>query len=136
MAHSLVGLPDDPYTRRMEVQLIRLADDEHYDEGWERVTDESDLYGIDAAKLAGEPWWQVSVAAAEFVRGEPFAGEFRQRIAAALSGIAGVQSVDEEDREVWLVTGHPPSAEALIQVVAGVLDELASRIRPHIYDLE
>jgi len=70
--------PADRPTRRSVP--IRLADDEHYDEGWERVTDENDLYGIDAAKLAGESWWQVSVAAAEFVRGEPFEGEFRQRI--------------------------------------------------------
>ena len=133
----LPGRHDGPYTLAMPVQIVPLPDyDEHYDQGWERVTDEFELYGIDASKLAGKPWWQVGVAAAEFISAPlpaEFQSDFRHRIATALRSVAGVERVDEEDREVWLVTGQPPSALALIEAVAPVLDDLAPLLRPHIY---
>jgi hypothetical protein len=115
----------------MPVQVIQIPSDDQYDEAWERVTDEPDILSVDAAKLAGEPSWQVGIAVAEFMRGEPLAVEFRQRIAAALSAVAGVQRVDEEDTEVWLVTGSP-SGEALIQAAAAVLDDMAPRLRAEV----
>src|ERR1700733_6798065 len=124
----------------MPVQIVPLPDDdEHYDEGWERVTDEFELYGVDASKLADKPWWQVTVAAAEFISARlpaEFQTEFRDRIATVLMSVTGVDRVDEEDREVWLVTGQAPSALALIEAVAPVLDDMAPRLRPHIYPAE
>lgn len=124
------------YNRAMPDHLVRLDDDEQYDEGWERVTDDPQIRGVDACKLAGEPWWQVGVGVAEFVGGAPIEGEFRQRIATALRAVAGVQRVDEEDTEVWLVTGQPPSAEALIQAVGAVVDDMAPRLGPLVYGHE
>jgi hypothetical protein len=121
----------------MPVRITRVpADDDTYDETWERITDQADLYGIDAGHLADTSWWQVGVAAAEFIRGPHLDGlqaEFQQRIAAALAGVPGVQRADQEDTEVWVATGQPASARALIEAVAAVLDDMAPRLRPHIY---
>jgi hypothetical protein len=104
------------------------------EESWERVTDDPDLKGIDARKGSGESWWLVFVAVAEFIREEPLESELRQRMATALSAVPGVQSVDEEDREVWLVTGAP-SGEALVRAAAAVVDDIAPRARAHLDSL-
>ena len=117
---------------RDQIRRIPADDlDDDTDEAWERVTDDPDFLGVDATHIAGESWWQVGVAVAEFVRQDPLERELRQRIARALGGVHGVQGVDEEDREVWLVTGTP-SGEALVQAVAQVVDDIAPAARAQI----
>lgn len=69
---------------------------------------------------------EVFVCVLEFVRPDPLESEFRQRIVAALRGVAGVTSADEHDREMWFVTGAP-SGKSLIEAVALVVDDLAER---------
>ena len=73
----------------------------------------------------------MHVAVAEFLREDPLEGELRERMAAALVGVAGAGEVAEDDREVWLVTGSP-SGEALIRAAAGVVDGLAHRARAYL----
>src|SRR5262245_22472011 len=96
------------------------------DEGWERLTDEPDVRGVEAIRVFAEaPWeWAVTVAAMEFVRDDPLESELRDGIDAALRTVEGVLDVDEEDREVWVVNGAP-SGEELTQAVARTVDQFA-----------
>ena len=102
-------------------------------ESWERLTDDPDIRGVDASMitLGEQPYWSVGVAVAEFLREDPLEAELRQQMAAALQAVDGVESVWEEDREVWGVTGVP-SGEALVRAAAGVVDHLAARARAHV----
>jgi hypothetical protein len=111
-----------------EVRQVVLDD---ADEAWERVTDEPDALGVEAVGLGEMAGWQVTVAVMEFVRKEPLEGELRRRIAAALRSVDGVESAEEEDREVWFVTGTP-SGQALVRAAAVVVDDLADRTRGYI----
>jgi hypothetical protein len=94
-------------------------------EAWARETDEPDLRAVDALKVPGG--WQVDVWVMEFIRTE-LETELRERLASALRGVGGVASAEEEDREVWFVTGNP-SGQALAEAAAGVVDEFADRTR-------
>jgi hypothetical protein len=98
------------------------------DEAWERPTDEPDVRGIEAVRIDEIGGWQVTVGAMEFVRDDPLEADMRRRIAAALRGVKGVVMADEEDREVWLVTGTA-SGKELTEAAARVVDELAGEIR-------
>ena len=51
----------------------------------------------------------------------------RRRMATALRAVNGVATVDEQDREVWFVTGTPSGKEPT--EAAQVVDELADEIR-------
>lgn len=100
-------------------------------EEWTRDTDDPGVRGV-GVLLPQRGWpWMVTVAAAEFVRSEPLESQLRQRVHAALTAVAGVTQVEEQDREVWTVEGKP-DGEALVHAVAAVLDELAPAIRAHI----
>jgi len=48
----------------------------------------------------------------EFVRDDPLETDMRRRIAAALRAVKGGVMTDEEDREVWLVTGTASGARS------------------------
>ena len=112
-----------------EIRMMASQDDEILAE-WVREGDDPDIQMVDVCQLArGGEWpWQVEVAAAEFVREEPFESEFRDRIDQAIRSVPGVQHVVEEDREVWLVSGNP-DAEHLVRTVADAVDALAEGIR-------
>jgi hypothetical protein len=101
------------------------------DEGWERVTDDWDARGVEAARFDFTGGWNVTVAVMEFVRQEPLEGELRRRIAAGLRSVEGVESAEEMDREVWFVTGTP-SGEALVRAAAGAVDGLAGQTRDYL----
>jgi hypothetical protein len=117
----------------MSEQIRRLPDDEvDGDEGWIRETQEPDLRDLEASRYDDQ--WHVTVAVAEFLREEPLEGELRSGMASALSAVAGVVGVAEEDREVWRVEGTP-SGDELLRVAASVVDALADRARDHIDDL-
>ncbi len=113
----------------MTNDVRRVPDDEvDGEEGWDRLVDD-DVRGVEAIKVGDEEWpWQVILAVAEFVRDDPLETELRERIAAALRAVPGVTDVAEEDREVWIVNGHP-SGEALVSAAARVVDDLAQRLR-------
>jgi hypothetical protein len=108
-----------------EVQQVFPPD---ADEAWERLTDDPEVRGVATARIDEIGGWQVTVWVMEFVREDPLETELRQRIGAALRGAKGVLTVDEEDREVWFVTGNPPGKE-LTEAVARVVDELAGDTR-------
>jgi hypothetical protein len=116
---------------------IRRVPDDQLDglEGWERLTSEPEVRGVGATRLDDPEWpWTVDVWAMEFVREEPLEGQLRDRIATALTAVAAVTAVAEEDREVWIVAGSPGGDE-LVRAVAKVVDEFAERIRAHIESL-
>lgn len=120
----------DEFWRRPAAEL-----DEGCEESWERLTDEPDIRWVGAGKITvGEfPYWSVTVAVAEFLLDDPLEGELRQQMAAALGAVDGAESVWEDDREVWGVTGTV-SGEALVRAAAGVVDHLAARARAYIAD--
>ncbi len=64
----------------------------------------------------------------EFVRNDPLETDMRRRMATALRAVNGVATADEQDREVWFVTGTP-SGKDLTEAAARVVDELAGEIR-------
>jgi hypothetical protein len=117
----------------MSDQIRRLPDDEvDGDEGWIRETEEPDLRNLEASRCDGH--WQVGVSVAEFLREEPLESELRNGVASAISAVAGVVEVEEEDREVWRVEGTA-SGEELLRAAASVVDALADRARGHLEDL-
>ena len=111
---------------------IRRADENTDDvvtEAWERVTDEPHIRCVDASYLASFREWQVGVAVMEFVReGDPPYDELRQAIEAALAHVTGVEEVEREDTEVWLVRGAASGRE-LTAAVAQVVDDRADKLR-------
>lgn len=92
-------------------------------EEWVRKTDEPNLRAVSASKSREGDLWSISVWAMEFIRTDPLESELRRRIANALSGVNGVTSVEEEDREVWAVTGTP-TGKAVAQEVDALADQL------------
>ena len=112
-----------------EVRRVEPGDEE-IAESWLRETSEPDLRAVEANRIDEIGGWQVTVAVMEFVRSDPLEAELRQRIVGALRGVAGVTGAEEEDREVWFVTGTP-SGKALAEAVGVVVDEFADRTRAH-----
>jgi hypothetical protein len=100
-------------------------------EGWVRAGGEFEL--VEAVRHPAG-FWHVAVAAMEFVRSEPLESELRAAIAVALGAVPGVETVDEDDREVWLVTGEV-SGEGLVDAVAGVIDGRADALARHLDSL-
>lgn len=98
------------------------------EEAWERLTDDPDVRGIETVRADETGGWQVTVWAMEFVRDGPLETDMRRRIDTALRSVNGVATADEEDREVWFVTGTP-SGKELTEAAARVVDELAGEIR-------
>jgi hypothetical protein len=120
-----------------EIRRIPSAElEEDCAESWERLTDDPDIRGVGASMitLGEQPYWSVGVAVAEFLREDPLEAELRQQMAAALQAVDGVDSVWEEDREVWGVTGSA-SGEALVRAAAGVVDHLAASARAYVGNL-
>lgn len=98
------------------------------EEAWERLTGDPDVRGIETARVDEIGVWQVTVSAMEFVRDGPLETDMRRRMATALGAVNGVVTADEQDREVWFVTGTP-SGKELTEAAARVVDELAGEIR-------
>jgi hypothetical protein len=115
-----------------EVQHISL--DEYGVERWRRLTDESDIRGVEVIRSNSKgPWqWSVVVSVMEFIREDPLEAEIRKEMAAELRSVLGVARVSEEDREVWVVDGSP-SGEELARAATKVVDRFAERTRVH-YD--
>jgi hypothetical protein len=107
------------------------ADETDAAEAWERLTDEPDVRGVGAARPDDDGDWAVVVWVMEFVRDDPLEDELRQRIEAALADVGGAVTVEEEDRECWVVSGTASGPE-LIAAAAGVVDDLADRTRPFV----
>ncbi|MGI5205653.1 hypothetical protein ACQEU6_29245 [Spirillospora sp. CA-108201] len=110
-----------------DVQQVQPLDSATAEE-WVRRTGEPDLRAVSASKLRAGPVWSVSAWVMEFVRTDPLESELRRRIEEALSAVSGVTGVEEEDREVWTVTGTP-TGRALVEAVAQVVDDLADETR-------
>ena len=114
---------------------MRRLPDEEVDgaEGWERLTDEPEVRGVEATRhdVDNEWTWSVGVWVMEFIREDPLESEIRDAILAALFAVRRVTAVAEEDREVWIVAGEP-SGEALVRAAADVVDTFADRARADI----
>ena len=111
---------------------VRRADenvDDVVTEAWERVSDEPDIRCVDAGYLERYGYWSVGVAVMEFVRegDAPYDG-LRESIEAALAAVQGVDEVQREDNEVWVVRGTPSGRE-LTAAVARVVDDRAGELR-------
>jgi hypothetical protein len=116
----------------MSDQVRRIVpEDSEVAEEWLRETDEPDLRAVSACKIDRIGGWQVSVWVMEFIRSDPLESELRQRITEALQGVSGVISAEEQDREVWFVTGAP-SGGSLVEAAAHVVDELADQARVYL----
>lgn len=110
-----------------EVQQVPPGDAE-IAEVWNRLTAEPDIRGVESCRIDEIGAWVVSVWAQEFFRQDPLGVELRQRMESALQAVDGVTSVAEHDNESWNVRGSP-SGEALTRAAAGVVDDLADRLR-------
>jgi hypothetical protein len=110
-----------------EIRLVPRVESD-VDELWQRLTDEPDIRGIEAWADSEFEGWCVEVSVQEFFRQDPLGTELRQRMQAALRAVGGVTEAREHDNESWLVNGKP-SGQELTQAAAGVVDELADRLR-------
>ncbi len=114
----------------MDIKIEKIEPgDEGVLEEWMRVTDEQQIRGVVAARLAGrKKLWEVTIGAAEQVRGEPLETKLFTAITKALRAMPGVTKVVHEDREVWLVTGNV-TGEQLVRACAEQLDRLADEMK-------
>jgi hypothetical protein len=107
--------------------------DESSAEEWVRDVPYNSPGGAGAVK-GKDGGWAVSVDAAEFVREEPLESEMRTCVREALLTVAGVTSVEEEDREVWRVEGTPTGPD-LLTALGAALDTLEEKFRAHMESL-
>jgi len=122
----------------MTDSVQRLPDSEvDGEEGWDRLTDEPEIRGVEALLSdSGGKWpWQVTIWVAEFLREDPLQSELHQGLDRALRAVPGVLDVANEDTEVWVVAGTP-TGDALVAAAAQVVDTLADRAREHIDGLD
>lgn len=110
-----------------EIRQVTPEDDE-LDEEWLRETGEPEIRNVGACKGDWIGGWQVYVWAQEFFRQDPLGLELRGRMQRALEAVDGVTNVAEHDTESWSVSGTP-SGEALMRAAAGIVDDLADRMR-------
>ena len=105
-------------------------------ECWERMTDEPDLRGVGATRGRSVLWpWSVGVAVMESIRRDPLESELRKAIFDALTAVAGVTEVINDDRETWRVAGSPHGDE-LVRAAATVVDAFAARAKAHLAALD
>ncbi|HAM23429.1 MAG TPA: hypothetical protein DCQ04_14440 [Actinobacteria bacterium] len=99
-------------------------------EAWLRLTDESDVRGVDATRVEGDHSWQwtLTVWVLEFIREEPFESQLRRAILDQVRTVPGVLAVRDMDREGWELDGSP-SGEELVRTVAQTIDLLLPQIR-------
>jgi hypothetical protein len=105
--------------------------DDELREYWERLPgDENHLRGVEVAawEEPDESEWQVTIWAREYFRDDPLGLELQRRLESALGGVPGVTRVENASWETWDVSGEA-SGEALCRAAAGVVDELADRMR-------
>jgi hypothetical protein len=109
------------------VKQTKPLDDEIADSWSREIADprQRSVHGVEATKSRG--YWSVGVWAMEHIRDVPLEAKLRAEIIAALRGVPGVEEAEEEDREVWFVTGNPGGA-ALVTAVAVVIDANAAAI--------
>jgi hypothetical protein len=119
--------PIDPSS--VEVKKIQPQDQTVLEE-WTRITEEEDILGISAAKLARPKWqWQIFVNVAEFIRNEPLESKFRKIVTESLRTVKGVEAVTQEDREVWLVEGASANGGDLVRACAVGLSTIEAELR-------
>lgn len=104
---------------------VQLVPDEEGREIWKLITDD-DTRDVSAERI-NETTWRVTVDMMLSIREEPLEGMLRRRITHGLQSVSGTQTVEEEDREDWLVTGAPSPA-ALILSAALAVDTLTTEI--------
>ncbi len=97
---------------------------------WVSKTNEPDILGVGASRERGDRYWAVSVNVAEFIREDPLESEFRKLVSSALSRVKGVVSVEEEDREVWLVKGDANGSE-LVRATVKALQTISPKLRAY-----
>lgn len=118
-----------------EIRIKRMEPlDEEVIEEWERST-EDEVLGVSCSRSDDEDWpWQVTVSVMEFIRSEPLESELVAAITSALGRVSRVRKVHHEDREAWVVGGDPAGSD-LVQAVAEVVDQFASRTRAAVAEL-
>ena len=100
-------------------------------EGWDRLTDEPELRGVEAHRWP-DGTWQVSVWVAEFLTRDPLESMLDQSMTNALRAVPGVSRVAHVDREMWEARGTADGL-ALIEAAASAIDLLAEDARPFVY---
>lgn len=129
---ALAPLP--PAASPLPAEEVRqtASPDEESSDYWERVpAEERYLLGVEVASGEGlsDPFdWLVTISAREYFRDDPLGLELQRRLENALLAVPGVTSAENASWETWYVSGKA-SGEALCQAAAGVVDELADRMR-------
>ncbi len=98
-------------------------------EQWERLTGDTDVVGATVRSLPTLDAWSyaVDVPAMEHVRADPLEARLRHEIARSLREAPGVEAVEPEDEETWLVRGGT-GGEDLMAAVCAVLDANAEPV--------
>ena len=99
---------------------------------WVSITPDDDVYGVTVEYFGGGEW-QVWVVPAEFVRAEPLESELQDGITEALDAVEDVDTVVNEDREIWLVQGKTTGPN-LVKAAASVVTRLKDQIDQELAD--
>ena len=111
----------------LSIKQVDPSDDEILEE-WVRGVEDGVL-GVDCTRSDHGDWpWQVAVCVMEFLPAGSLRSQLVSAITASLRGVPGVRDAQQEDCEVWAIAGDPSGRE-LVQAVAAVIDQFASRAR-------
>ena len=113
------------------IEQIEPYDDEAL-ESWISITDEEDLFGVEANQYEDSEWpWQIGITVMELIREEPLESALISEITSAVQSVSGVTNACQEDREVWIVKGEP-SGKEWVKVCSLVLDRWSDSIREEV----
>jgi hypothetical protein len=105
-------------------------DDDTIGEEWIRDVDYGDPTGVTASR-AKSGGWHVYVDILELVREGELERMLREAVDRALREVTGVAEVEEEDREVYFVTGEP-RGDALVTAAGGAIEPFVDAIRRYV----
>ena len=110
----------------VEIKQLSPVDDEIAEE-WHRICESHliDIHGVYAAKWKeGEYRWELTFAAGEFIREEPFVQKLNEAVFSAISSVDGVKEAHAEDTEKYIIAGEIEGRD-LINSVSLAIDEFA-----------
>jgi hypothetical protein len=99
------------------------------DEQWERDPYD-DYQWVGVIRDGNDRTWQVEFAMCQVPLGA-LRAEVHGQIESAIMAVPGVESVHQEDQEVWIAIGESASGEALMRAAGTVADALADRVREY-----
>ena len=111
-------------------QRVRDNEDEEIARSWV-IHPDDDFRQVTADRIRHEPeWpWEVGVSVMEFVRDEETEAKLSDAVTKAIRRVRGVREAEQQDREVWVVSGLFISGASLVKAVDAAIGRCEPDLR-------